>query len=138
MRKRGLLTAVIIPVLLFSVGCARGTEIPVLEQVEADGSYDGATVAVCRGGDLTVKLEVDTRIGLEWALKSISNESVLGLTGQKFVPLEEKAASGATGHEVWSFQALSPGKTTLEMAYRQPWQTQFPPEDTFTLDVTVR
>jgi len=83
-------------------------------------------------------LECDPKIGLEWALKNISDQAVLKLVNQKFKPPESGVDSGDNGQEIWSFKALGTGESTIYMEYRQPWQQQFPPEKTFTLTVIVK
>jgi predicted secreted protein len=138
MARLNLLLVMAVAFCVLPGACSPASDVPVPVHAVADDSFDGKKVEVAEGGDLTVTLGCDTRIGMEWDLKSISDQEVLKLTGQKFKPFEDETAEDMNGREVWSFEALSGGEATILMDYRQPWQTRYPPEDTFTLDVVVR
>ena len=139
MKSRLIIACTIFALLLPLCACALASNAPVPEQVSVDASYAGKEVELADGGSLTVTLECNPKIGLEWALRNISDQTTLKLVNQKFKPPEESGtASEGNAQEIWSFKAIGTGKSTIYMEYRQPWQKQFPPEKTFSLIVVVK
>ena len=138
METKLILSGTIFALLLSLYACTLASNAPAPELVSVDASYAGKEVEIADGGLLTLTLECNPKIGLEWELKNLSDQNVLKLVNQKFKPPESGDASGSDGQEIWSFKALGTGKSTIYMEYRQPWQRQFPPEKTFALTVIVK
>jgi len=138
MKVKPILSCIILALSLSLCACALASNTPAPEQVFVDASYAGKEVELADGGSLTLTLECNPKIGLEWELKSVSNQTVLKLVNQKFKPPESGDAYGSDGQEIWSFKALGTGESAIHMEYRQPWQRQFPPEKTFSLIVVVK
>ena len=44
---------------------------------------------------------------------------------------------GAGGQEVWTFKAIEPGETTIDMEYVRPWETGIEPVVVKSFGVTV-
>jgi inhibitor of cysteine peptidase len=96
-----------------------------------------AQVAV--GGSLTVTLCSNRTTGFEWVESAeISDQTVLQQTDHRFVPPEETGVVGAAGTQVWTFQALKKGTSTISMEYSRPWEGGEKGEWTFNLTVTVK
>ena len=117
----------IVVVLLAPVG-----SVPV----SVDASYDGKEVDVLVGRSLRVTLESNPTTGFQWELTESSDQTVLKQTDHEF-KAPETALVGAGGHEVWTFEALKKGESTISMEYSRPWESVEPAE-TFVLTIVVK
>jgi len=96
-------------------------------------------VEVGAGGTLTVTLCSNQTTGFMWSeTAQISDQSVLQQTDHKFVPPEAEGVVGAAGKEVWTFNALKKGTSTVSVEYSRPWEGGEKGEWTFNLTVTVK
>jgi len=108
------------------------------EEVSVDASYDGTEVKVAVGGTVIVTLESNPSTGFSWALAGNSDEGVLQEVGHEYNPPEgDPPLVGAGGHEVWTFQALEKGTSTISMEYSRPWEGGEKGVETFELTVVV-
>lgn len=97
---------------------------------------NGKTIEVSPGGTFTITLESNPTTGFSWGIVS-GEGGVIQLQGEpKFD--SDSALIGAGGVEVFTFKAIQPGETTLEMNYRRPWETDVEPLDTYTVTIIVK
>jgi len=115
------------------VGCSSG---PM--EVAVDGSYSGKTIDLGVGGVLLVTLDSNATTGFEWELTKNSNKGVLETVGNKYEAPKETGMVGAPGKEVWNFNGLTKGKSTITMEYSQPWDGGTKAAEAFTLTVNVK
>lgn len=94
-------------------------------------------MSVKAGESFTVTLCSNPTTGFQWESAQISDQSVLAETGHQFVSPEDENLVGAAGQELWTFQALKKGDSTISMTYRRPWESG-EGEWTFTLNVMVK
>jgi len=99
-------------------------------------------VQVNVGDSFQVSLCSNPTTGFQWSESAqISDQSVVEQTGHEFVPPQAESgqppAPGTSGKEIWTFQALETGTTTISMEYSRPWEGGEKGEWTFTLNVTV-
>jgi len=144
--KKGLVVAA---VLFLAAGILGGTAVWVAasgggdkapRQVDFYASDAGKEVEVEVGSLLTVTLESNVTTGFQWQLAENSDDTVLKLVGDEY-ELPEGAAGeavGAGGDEVWRFEAVEKGRTTLVLEYNQPWAGGMKADKSFTLTVVVR
>jgi len=79
--------------------------------------------------------------GFQWSESAqISDQTVLQQTNHELVPPTDGLllAPGTPGKEIWTFQALKEGESTISMEYSQPWEGGTQATWTFNLTVTVR
>lgn len=100
-------------------------------------------VAVAVGDSLTVTLCSNPTTGFLWSESAqISDQTIVKQTGHKVVPAEAKVGGepvvGAPGKDVWNFQALTKGTTTISMEYSRPWEGGEKAEWTFDLTVVIK
>lgn len=117
-------------------GCGgKGAEAPAaLELTAADA---GTPVRVAAGQPIEITLESNASTGYRWNLVAEPDPAVLKLSSSEYVQPTTADTVGSAGTEVWRFEAVSPGTTSLRLAYFRP----FEPENVgreFQLDVTVR
>lgn len=75
-------------------------------------------VKVSTGDTATITLCSNPTTGFQWSESAeISNQNILKQTDHKYEPAEEKNIVGGAGQEVWTFEALNEGTTTVSMEY---------------------
>jgi len=142
MKSKLILVCIMVAISLCLSAC-----LPTSKQVSVDVSCDDfmkqnhisqeAEVAV--DGSLTVTLCSNPTTGFQWVESAqISDQTVLQQTDHKFVPPEEAGIVGAAGQEIWTFQTLKKGTSTISMEYSRPWEGGEKGEWTFVLTVTVK
>lgn len=90
---------------------------------------------------LTVTLCSNPTTGFQWSESAqISDQSVLEQVSHAFIAAEDEPPPppGTPGQEVWTFQALQKGTTTVTMEYSRPWEGGEKGEWTYTLTVRVK
>jgi len=98
-------------------------------------------VQVPVGDSFTVTLCSNPTTGFQWSESAqISDGTVLKQTDHKFISpqSEPPPPPGTPGQEVWTFQALKKGETTVSMEYSRPWEGGEKGEWTFVLTVVVK
>ena len=100
-------------------------------------------VEVAVGDSFTVTLCSNASTGLRWTeLAEIGDQTVVEQVDHKYVALSEEGKKppppGTPGEEVWTFNALKQGKSTISMEYGQPWESGEKAAWTFVLTVAVK
>ena len=124
-------------IVVISLGLFACSESVSPASAECAYAWNQAT-EVAVGGTLTVTLESNPTTGFEWALVTITDETVLEEEGHAFMAPEAGAPLGTGGEEVWTFKALKEGESTIGMEYRRPWEQGVEPDKVFVLTVVVK
>ena len=97
-------------------------------------------VEVAVDGSLMITLCSNPTTGFEWEPAEISNQTVLEQVDHNFIgpDSEPPPPPGTPGQEVWTFDALSKGTSTVSIDYSRPWEGGEKGEWTFTLTVIVK
>jgi inhibitor of cysteine peptidase len=113
--------------LAFSCAVSRG--------VTLHASDSGSLVELRRGQKFAVSLEGNPTTGYTWEAVEY-DEAILRQVGEpEFTP--ESDAVGAPGRQVFRFEALGKGQTTLQLVYHRPWEDA-EPEKVFSVEIVVR
>jgi inhibitor of cysteine peptidase len=134
-----LCTVVALSLCLTGYGCS--TEQPAVEISCDDFTADNhisRDIEVSVGDSFTVTLCSNPTTGFEWGEAEISDQAVVKQTANEFVAPEDTGVVGAPGVEVWTFEALKKGNSTVSVSYDRPWEGGEKGAWTFTLDVTVK
>lgn len=106
--------------------------------IQLGADDNGTRVKMKKGQTLVVSLESNPTTGYSWQMVP-SDDGVLVQVGE--AKFEESPRGrdmvGVGGVETLRFQAKETGQTTLELAYRRPWETSEKPIETFSIQVTV-
>jgi inhibitor of cysteine peptidase len=96
-------------------------------------------VSVKVGQTLVVTLASNPSTGYSWAISTAPDAAVLAQDGDlTYTPSNpDVVMPGSGGTESVRFTAKAAGTTTLVLDYRRPWETDVPPVETVTIDVTV-
>ena len=104
----------------------------------ASDQHISQELEVDAGDSFTVALCSNQTTGFQWSESAqIDDETIAEQTNHIFISPEEQQIVGAAGQEVWTFQALQQGTTTVKMEYSQPWEGGTKAEWTFTLTLVV-
>lgn len=110
-------------------------------ELDPDEQAIDRELKVTIGDSFTVTLCSNPSTGFEWEEAVISDSSVLSQTGREFqapgVGDSEAPPPGAAGKEVWTFEAVKEGASTVSMAYSRPWEGGEKGVWTFSLTVVV-
>ena len=107
--------------------------------VDVNDSDNGGEKALEQGQILIVTLESNPTTGYSWEMVEDPNLILEQIGKAEFKPVEQSNPPivGAGGWEVFRFEAISPGRQTLGLVYRRPWETGAEPAKTFSIDVIV-
>ena len=107
--------------------------------VRLDERSANAPISVVRNQTLVVTLEANIATGYRWeAVEGFAPVLTELPTPDYAAPSTGTAQVGAPGDMTFRFRAQNPGTTTLELAYRRPFEPTAPPAKTVRYDVTVR
>ncbi|OBA70108.1 hypothetical protein A5641_14280 [Mycobacterium sp. 1554424.7] len=144
MRNR-LLLGVAVVVASTAVGChfasrnpptSQTLEVPMGDVLKQNAITQNVTLGV--GNTLTLKLGSNYTTPYRWTINTkIGDPTILKQTGHEFVHPSTDAL-GAPGTEVWTFEALKPGKTTITTAYSSIVGKDSKTACTYTANVTVQ
>ena len=92
------------------------------------------------GNSFTVTLCSNPTTGFQWESALISDQSVLTETSHQYISPESDPPPppGTPGQDVWTFQALKKGTSTISIVYSRPWEGGEKGVWTFTGVVTVK
>jgi inhibitor of cysteine peptidase len=116
--------------ILFSTGCGP-------KAITLTGANNGKAITVNTGEAFLVKLEGNPTTGYTWEAKDLDTQ-MLEQVGEAAFESSNPSLVGAGGTLTLTFKALKPGVTTLTLVYHRSWETDVPPAETFTLQVTVK
>lgn len=83
------------------------------------------TIRAKAGDKFEIKLPGNIATGYSWALASPADTQYVQLDKQAYEESDDKI-DGKPGMDVFVFNALKQGKTTLEFVYRRPFDKQIP------------
>jgi inhibitor of cysteine peptidase len=112
------------------------TEQPAAGEVTATAS---GPVALQVGQVLVVTLPSNPSTGYSWTISTAPDGAVLTQNGElTYAAMNpDVVMPGSGGTETVRFTATAAGTTTIVLDYRRPWETDVPPVDTVTIDITV-
>jgi hypothetical protein len=126
MRQKVILIIILATALLAQAACSF---IPPRD-LSVDDTYSGKQVKVSQYGTLTITLQSDSITGPGWSDKAnIEDITVVEQTDHKILPLKNQ--------EVWTFNTLTSGHSTIYLESRLLSQTAGAPLKSFTLELTV-
>lgn len=99
---------------------------------------DGRTLTLQKGQELELRLNANRSTGYGWTM-ALNPSPVLMQDGDPVYDPEETPGRiiGAGSVERWRFHAEQPGRRTLRMEYRRPWEREVPPAHIVTLRIVV-
>ncbi len=86
---------------------------------------------VSQGSNFEIELKAHPSGGYMW--QEVHDNATLKLLNKKFRALSSLKGSG--GNDVFVFQAIKKGRTTIKLIYKQPWEKASKEEK--TIDVVI-
>jgi inhibitor of cysteine peptidase len=132
--KMRLTPVIFVAVLLLGLaGCLPAQP----KNLSVDKSYSGKEVNLAASATLTISLVSNPSTGYSWDKEAeISDPAVIAQTDHRF-EASKVPVVGAPGVQVWTFQTLGPGTSTISMDYKSP-TVSLKDADTFSLTVNVK
>jgi inhibitor of cysteine peptidase len=101
------------------------------------------TLVLGQGQVFQVTLAANHTTGYKWMLAKMPDAKVVKLVNSEYVPAKPqapdgKAPVGAGGEELWTFQAVGPGRAMIVLNYARPWEKDKKPAKSRSLEVEVR
>jgi inhibitor of cysteine peptidase len=133
-------TSILIILLLACATAAKpGAAVTVTCDQFSKKAHIVEDVTAAVGSTITVTLCSNPTTGFQWGEQTqISNAQVLKQASYKTVGPANTGMAGAPGNEVWTFQALQAGASTVSFSYSRPWEGGEKGVETFKLNVTVQ
>lgn len=90
-----------------------------------------------------VTLAANHTTGYKWMLAKVPDPKVVKLVTNNYVPdkaegPDGKPRVGVGGQEIWTFQAMGPGRVMIVLNYARPWEKDKKPAKSRSLEVEVR
>jgi inhibitor of cysteine peptidase len=101
---------------------------------------NGGKVDLTTGETLVISLDSNPTTGYSWEIQE-TDATLLNLKGYpEFVQQPNNGALvvGAGGTQVFRFEALKTGSTTLTLVYHRPFEKNVAPVDTYSLTVNIK
>jgi len=127
MKSKLILMCAVVAVSVSLLACSAPAKQASVE-VPCDDFYKQAAISqevkVPADSSLTVTLCSNPTTGFQWEEAQISDQTVLQETSHKFVSPESEPPPppGTPGQEVWTFQTLKKGTSTISIDYSRPWE----------------
>lgn len=112
MRRTGYVLALVLAALLLACTGAGGDR--TLRE-----SDNGKTVTLSVGQHLRIELNSNQSTPYRWVVQAAPDAAVLTPAGESTYLPSRSDKIGAPGHEVFEFQAVAPGTTTIVLAYER-------------------
>ena len=98
-------------------------------------SDSGQAITLSPGEQFELTLSGNPTSGYQWEVSSYNAAYIQPAAEPGFQQSSDLV--GAGGYFQFRFQAVKPGRTTLKLVYRRPFEKQSKPLRTFTLKISV-
>lgn len=94
-------------------------------------------IEVATGKQFTLTVESNPSTGYQWQLASPVDEKKVKFLRSMFnAPNTDRV--GAAGVELWIFEAVGAGDTTISLKYVRPWEKDKAPAETAKFDIVIK
>lgn len=90
-----------------------------------------------RGQSVLITLRSNPTTGFRWQVQDAAPGVLRSLGPEVYSNPEDSGLVGSAGQSSWRFAAANPGGGRLLLVYRQPWEPNVAPAQTFECQVTV-
>jgi len=119
-----------VPVVLLMAGCT------CTPKNQCNPTEDPAMITTKVGEEFTITLDSNPTTGYQWKLSDNFTEGIVKLVKSEYMDPETEMV-GVGGNEIWTFKAIEPGETTVDLEYVRPWETGVEPVVVKSFGVTV-
>jgi inhibitor of cysteine peptidase len=93
-------------------------------------------VEISAGSRFTIELDSNATTGYSWVIMTPMNDPVIRLVKSDYIN-PQTGLTGAGGKQIWVFEAVQTGTTTISLAYKRSWEAA-PPIQTAIFTITVK
>lgn len=118
--------------LLMGCGAASSNDIQLVD------TDNGGQVKIKQGQSINLRLEANPTTGFGWEVSQVDAQ-ILTQKGEKAYEeaAKGKPVVGGGGWEIFHFDSLQKGDTTLTLIYHRAWEKDVPPVKTYEVKVRV-
>jgi len=114
-------------------------EKPTMAPIDLTHADTGNTAGVPAGRLVRIRLEGNPTTGYSWFLAGIDGESVEAEGEVTYAARpHEPGRVGVGGTFELLVKAVRPGRSTVRMEYKRPWEADRPAEETFAVTLEVK
>ena len=136
--KKYWITAMLTILAIFAIGGTIAAAAADTNAILALNAADSGKQITANAGDsFTITLDSNPSTGFSWSISAITDESVIDDVSNEFKGADTGMV-GAGGQEVWTFEAVDKGSSTIEMKYSRSWEQGVEPAGTFNVTVVVK
>ncbi len=90
-----------------------------------------------QGQSVLITLRSNPTTGFRWQVQDAAPSVLRSLGPEVYSNPEDSGLVGSAGQSSWRFEATNPGGGRLLLVYRQPWEPNVAPAQTFECQITV-
>ena len=136
--KKYWITAMLTVLAIFAIaGTIAAVSADTNATLALTAADSGKQITVKDGTSFTVTLDSNPSTGFAWSVSGITDETVIDDVSNEFKGADTGMV-GAGGQEVWTFEAVDKGSSTIEMKYSRSWEQGVEPAGTFNVTVVVK
>jgi inhibitor of cysteine peptidase len=98
---------------------------------------NNSQVEVSKGGVITIELESNPSTGYAWEVQEI-DPTKLEQVGDPIFTNSNPGLIGSGGILIFKFTCLEKGNTVIKLVYQRPWESNIPPIDTFSINISIK
>ena len=96
----------------------------------------GTTVAVDRNAAFTIALEGNASTGFSWNILTLDTTAITQVGKARFISRD--TLPGTSGTFYLDFNPIKRGVSTIRLIYSREWETDVPPEDSFSVVIKAK
>ena len=97
----------------------------------------GSPIIINKGDRFSVELPSNVTTGYSWEFGTPVDPKYLTVVKTDYLN-PDTTLEGAGGTQVWVFEAIQPGSTTILLEYKRPWEVGEPAIQTVLFDVAIQ
>jgi predicted secreted protein len=94
-------------------------------------------IVVNKGDRFSIELPSNATTGYSWEFGTSIDTNYLTVVNSDYKN-PDTTLVGAGGTQVWIFEAIQPGSTTIQLEYKRPWEVDVPAIQSAQFDVTIQ
>lgn len=97
----------------------------------------GTSIIVNKDDRFSIELPSNVTTGYSWEFGTPIDTDYLTIVNTDYIN-PDTTLEGAAGTQVWVFEAIQPGATTIMLEYKRPWEVDVPAIQTARFDVAIQ
>lgn len=131
----------ILPILVIAsflmAACGGKNAQPSSEPAALQTTDPASPLSANAGNEFKIVLESNASTGYHWEIVGELDKSIVEFVSRDYQG-SEPVMPGSGGKDVWTFKAVSAGKTEITLGYYPPSNNPVTPQQTMTFTVTVK